>query len=240
MTEIPKLMLDHHTWPPSFKVRRHRLAKRIKLRMTQSSGLEITVPPRFNLQELPAILEEHKAWIVKHLSLQPTPINEIFPDKITFHAMEESWDIKLVACNAKFEIICKPTSELVFVGPTEDTQLCKSKLTNWVKERAKGYISSELDNLSQITGLVYSRLIVRDQKTLWGSCTFNKSISLNYKLIFLPKELLRHVIIHELCHTEYLNHSSRFWNLVATHDPEWRTHKEKLRRAGCYIPRWII
>ena len=64
--------------------------------------------------------------------------------------------------------------------------------------------------------------------------------SLNAALMFLPSHLARYVLVHELCHTAHLNHSSRYWALVARHYPEYRTAEREMRRGRDYISRWAL
>jgi len=226
-------------WPPLYTVKKHRLAKHVKLR-AKASGLEITVPSRFSLKNIPNILEENKSWIIKQI-LSGTPVkkNQDLPDNIILNALEESWKIEYAACDSKFEMIVRPNKEIVLIGKIEDRLTCKNTLIAWVKKLAKVYLSVELESLSLACCLPFTTLTIRDQQTLWGSCTVKKGISLNYKLIFLPQHLVRHVIIHELCHTEFLNHSEKFWNKVEEFDPKWRIHKSELRRANQYVPDWV-
>jgi predicted metal-dependent hydrolase len=202
-------------------------------------GLEITVPTRFNAREIPAIIEEHKTWILKHLSLIPKIEKITLPDAISFAAINQTWKVFYIESRFTSEFIERPNQELVLMGDIKNQSACQKKLLGWVREQAKFFLFSELQTLSEQTQLSFSKFTLRDQKTRWGSCTSEKSINLNYKLIFLPQRLMRHVIIHELCHTKYLNHAPKFWQLVAQHDQYWETHKSELRCADQYLPTWI-
>lgn len=235
MTELSPQVI---AWPPSYKVKKHRLARHVKLRASDEKGLEITIPMRFNLKDIPMILEENKNWITKQLAKLQIKKVDVLPDCIELHAINQTWNVYYVECDSRFEMIVRPNQEIVLVGKLDDKQFCKTKLIAWVKTVSKQYLSSQIELVSDQTDLPFDSLTIRDQQTLWGSCTARKSISLNYKLIFLPHRLLQYVIIHELCHTKYLNHSDKFWNKVAIHDPAWRTHRRELRHANQYIPDW--
>ena len=226
-------------WPPTYTIKRHRRARGVKLRASQERGLEITTPFRFNLREIPQILEQHKSWIIKQLLRLEPRRNAALPDNIAFPANQEIWRVDYVACQSKLEMIERPLREIVLAGKMDDKIRCKALLIAWVKQKAKIYLSAQLTILSEYTQLHFNKVSIRDQKTMWGSCTAGKAISLNYKLLFLPPELVSYVIIHELCHIRFLNHSQKFWALVQTFDPDWQTHRRQLRKAESFIPVWI-
>jgi predicted metal-dependent hydrolase len=64
-------------------------------------------------------------------------------------------------------------------------------------------------------------------------------ISLNYKLLFLPPEVVRYVFVHELCHTIHMNHSTAFWNLVAEKEPDYECLDTELQNVWRYVPAWV-
>lgn len=227
-------------WPPEYQIKKHRRAKYVKLRAASSRGLIVTVPYRFNVKEIPAILEEHRDWIVKHVIQKQAWQTRELPDKITLLAANQAWPVHYIECQEKLELIQRPTGEIVLVGKISDQEKCRQKLIMWLRSQAKEYLIQLLRQISTKTKLPFETVTIRDQDTLWGSCTSQKAISLNYKLIFLPPNLVEHVMIHELSHTRHLNHSVKFWGLVASHDASWRENRSQLRRADNYIPEWVL
>src|SRR5262249_44058438 len=76
------------------------------------------------------------------------------------------------------------------------------------------------------------------QRTRWASCSRRKTLSLNSKLLFLPPELVEYVLTHELCHLVEMNHSTRFWAVLAEHCPQFREFDTRLRDMWKVVPRW--
>ena len=73
---------------------------------------------------------------------------------------------------------------------------------------------AKIRKFNQHYNLPYNRICIKDQKTRWGSCSSNKNLNFNYKILFLPDHLVEYIVVHELCHLEEMNHSKDFWNLV--------------------------
>ncbi len=76
------------------------------------------------------------------------------------------------------------------------------------------------------------RIIVREQKTRWGSCSSKHNINLNWKLIMMPEEILNYVVVHELAHLKQMNHSKAFWEEVEKVLPDYKKQKEWLKQNG--------
>ena len=79
-------------------------------------------------------------------------------------------------------------------------------------------------------GFSYNKVSVRNQKTCWGSCSNTGNISLNYKILYLPRRLRDYVVVHELCHLEEFNHSEQFWALVARVFPDYVRLRKNLQQ----------
>lgn len=105
-------------------------------------------------------------------------------------------------------------------------------LSKWLKSRATEYITKRVYEYSEMMGLPFHQLSFRSQKTRWGSCSIEKNLSFNWKLIHAPKSVIDYVIIHELSHTKYMNHRKPFWDLVAQFDPNYPHHRRWLQKYG--------
>ncbi|MDD5272957.1 MAG: M48 family metallopeptidase, partial [Methylovulum sp.] len=75
-------------------------------------------------------------------------------------------------------------------------------------------------------------VIIKTQKSRWGSCGIHNDININWLLIMAPPEVLEYVVVHELCHIQVRNHSAQFWALVAEHLPDYQSPRQWLKQQG--------
>ena len=83
-------------------------------------------------------------------------------------------------------------------------------------------------------------MILRRQRTRWGSCSAAGTISLNVCLMFQRPEVVRYLMVHELCHRRHMNHSDRFWQLVESFEPGWRALDAELLKGWRHVPGWVF
>jgi len=226
-------------WPPEYTIKRHRRAKHVKLLYTHHGGLQITMPHRFSVKQLPSILEEHKEWILQQKIKHDRPSAYVKPQDINLQAIQQKWIVHYFQNDKRPRVKQFAANEIILSGDIREFAVCREKLSNWVKKQAHLHLTSYFKHLAREIGMPFLDVSVRSQATLWGSCSQDKSIRLNFKLIFLPVELMRHIMIHELCHTIHMNHSQKFWDLVAKYDVNWKIHKREMRTADKFIPAWI-
>lgn len=105
----------------------------------------------------------------------------------------------------------------------------REALAKFAESEARRHLTERLNYWSKQMQLPFAGSSFRKQKTRWGSCSTAGHISLNWKLVFAPEDVIDYVIIHELAHLVHANHSSQFWNLVEKYDPEARQHRRWLR-----------
>jgi predicted metal-dependent hydrolase len=105
-------------------------------------------------------------------------------------------------------------------------------LTAWYKIQARKIIQDRVKHLSQLAGLHYNTMSITDASTRWGSCSSNKNLHFNWKLIMAPPPVIDYVISHELAHLTEMNHSRAFWETVRKMFPLYRQYRTWLKRHG--------
>lgn len=97
------------------------------------------------------------------------------------------------------------------------------------KKQALEFVTRRVELLNNFYGFAYTGISVRNQKTRWGSCSSNGKLSFNYRIIGLPPLVADYIIVHELCHLKEMNHSPKFWSLIAQTLPEYRKLRRELK-----------
>ena len=221
-------------------------ARFVRLYVSPYRGLEIVVPRRFDCKDLPDVLSKKSAWIRRALeqvqaqreTLLKAPPWQL-PERIHFRAVDVEWTlVARLGPGLRLSATTPAPGEIEISGPIENEALGRAVLGRFLVVQAEMHLPPLLDALSRETGLTYTRVTIRRQRSRWGSCSAKGAISLNAALMFLPVHLTRYVLVHELCHTVHLNHSARYWSLVARHCADFRAAETEMRRARDFVPHW--
>jgi predicted metal-dependent hydrolase len=222
----------------------------VRLSLSQEQGLVVVVPPGFDLSRVPEILEAQGAWIERATrrvaAARRAPAASVLPAELVLPGAGEVWRVACQRLDGARQITLRADPsrrELVVSGaiPPDggDPEPVHALLRRWLRHRAEQVMLPMLRALALEVGVGFERMSVRLQRTRWGSCSASGSISLNAKLLFVPAELVRYVMIHELCHIRHPNHSQAFWREVLGHDPRCLAHRGALRLASRYVPAWV-
>ncbi len=234
-----QILPETAAWPPVFTVRKSRQAKSLQLKISAEKGLEVVVPHRVSVN-VELFLETHRAWIVGKLAefSEVLPQKTSLPTKLHLLSIDQVWEVHYLAASGKPRCLPRPGQVLTVLGDLDNRVGCQKALTEWLREKSKSHLVPWLRRLSEQTQLIYANITIREQKTRWGSCSSKADINLNWKLIFLPPSVTQYIIIHELCHIRHLNHSARFWQLVAEFDPKFKQHRRELRQLSSRVGLW--
>jgi len=97
------------------------------------------------------------------------------------------------------------------------------------RSAARALVHERLAHWNSLYQFAYSRVSIKNTRSLWGSCSRKGNLNFSYALVHLPRHLVDYVIVHELCHLKEPNHAHTFWNLVARSQPEYRRLRRELR-----------
>lgn len=226
-------------WRRHVELRRSARARHIRLKVHPPGRVEVVVPRNFDERGLAAILDQHEPWVLRTLEKQghvpgAGPVEP--PRTLRLPAIGEQWEIEYLGDDGG-RYGCRPRQEGVL--RVSGGGQWQPALKRWLARKGRAHLLPWLEQVSDEVGLPYQGASIRAQRTRWGSCSSRKQINLNSGLLFLPPPLVRYLFIHELCHTRHMNHSSRYWQLVAGIEPGYRALDRELRQAVRYLPLWL-
>jgi predicted metal-dependent hydrolase len=221
-------------------------AKNPRLKVTVKGGLEVIVPKGYDRAKVPAVLYKKRHWITA--ALERTDLNRKFfepeakwqlPTSIVLSAIGQEWHLEGRASSLKTVAVRElGQNRLLVFGQIGNEKACIAALRRWLLRRAKESLVPILEKISEKTRLRFSHVYLKRQRTRWASCSRNRAISLNAKLLFLEPELVEYCMTHELCHIAEMSHSKNFWSLVRHHSPNYHHQDRRLRDAWKSLPRW--
>ncbi len=112
----------------------------------------------------------------------------------------------------------------------EDEEEGRRLIYAWTKRKASLAIKQSVWRQSRVIGVDSYKLVIRDQKTRWGSCSARRTISFNFRIGLAPKEVMDYVVLHELVHLKVMNHSKSFLEEIAKHCPKHKEYERWLRK----------
>lgn len=190
-------------------------------------------------QQILEFLFQHKEWIEKNIKKFQKAKEQLEAQFKSPTATEGSFYpflgelkyLKFTKHNISKKSLFKFEDGFLIFYETEEVSQIEffNRLKLFYKTEAENYLRLKLMEWVKITGLAPLKLKFRAHRSRWGSCSSNRHISLNWKMICLSPALIDYVIVHELCHLQFLNHSKNFWNHVELFLPAYKETKKVLQ-----------
>ena len=204
--------------------------KTLSLSINENADLVVRAPHRASYDEIQKFISEKSVWIdnkqrlIKaqlednlnhHSSNKCLYLGSLYPLKIDNNSIEP------ISFNGQMFTITNVNKERISLS-----------LKSWYKKRFIEVALPRLSYFSDKHKLKVNQVRVKEQKTLWGSCSSKNNINLNYLLIMAPIKVIDYVIVHELVHTIHKNHSANFWQKVETIMPNYKDARKWLKENG--------
>ncbi|HXQ64261.1 MAG TPA: SprT family zinc-dependent metalloprotease [Steroidobacteraceae bacterium] len=238
LSQLP--LFDAQRLAPEIGVRVSPRSRRLTVRVYPGGRVEVTVPRGTRPAAVERFVSRHRPWIdarVLELATHHRP-EQPLPVEVELQALAESWQVRYVRrARPGWRIVSDYNLEVY--GDPDATPRARAVLRAWLTHSARAGFEPWLARLAAEHGFEFARLQLRRQQTRWGSCSRTGTISLNVSLLFQPPAVARYLMLHELCHTRHMNHSDRFWKLVAECEPQYRAFDRALTRGWQYVPDWV-
>jgi len=234
--------IDLQGRPVGYSLKQSQRTRGIRLEIRSETGLTVVVPRKYTRQQVLDILKQKAGWILKHL-----PTNK--PAQMPLFTQELGQGDKLLFMGRPIEIVIRESAVSSAVLHGNKLQVSTGSrdgaipkiLEMWYRQQAATVFTQKADGFKEIMGLRYNSIYIRGQKTRWGSCSPAGNLTLNWKLLMAPEEIVDYVVIHELAHLKHMNHSKKFWDLVGRYCPGWKkyrkwliTHEDELKARAAF------
>lgn len=216
--------------PPNYFVER-KTVKHIRIRVSVDQQVRIIVPLDFSEDELDALIRKKQTWIDTKLNQLSEKRENITmaPNQIYLHGERYTY------------VYWEKLGNRVIVNHHHRTlqsgkNLLDPKLqAKWCRVWARKTLLPRVEKLAEENRFKYNRVYIRNQMTKWGNCSAKKNISLNWRLVRAPQYVVDYIILHELLHTEIMNHSQQFWIRLRSIIPDYQSAVSWLEKYGSAI-----
>lgn len=213
-------------------VRRSPRARRILLHVDVYTGaVELVLPRRTSVDEGISFARSKTAWLQARLEEIAPAVP--FADGASFPLFGKQ--IRIRHSRQLFDEVWRENGALVIAG---DPARLQERVEGWLRAEAKRAFAPLAEEKAERLGATFRRIIVRDPRTRWGSCSLNGDLSFSWRLVMAPADVLEYVVAHEVAHLRVMNHSRRFWSLVDKLCDDVEASRYWLRTKGAALHRY--
>lgn len=198
-------------------------SRKITLRVTHE-GVVVSKPRWVSRRDASDFVRRSRRWVEAQLERQASLHRLVASDRILFKGTE------VFIVHSSEDRVQFLEGQFLAPGTTIEARL--DNVVKWMRGQARRVLNERVRHWSGEMGLTPTGVGVRNQASRWGSCSSKGSLSLNWRLVMAPPSVLDYIVIHELAHLDELNHSKRFWSLVARYCPEYKLCESWLDEHG--------
>ena len=200
-------------------------------------GLTVSAPWRSSEQRIVGVIRDAEAWVLKKLDVWSA-----------FPARNQSWihgeKVRYLGRDLSLHLTADSIATLAMLQEGDGLHISladpahkesvKAAVVKWYRRHAQSNFAARIGEFAPGLDLPTPRLFLSSARTRWGSCNAKREVRLNWRLIQATQSTIDYVVVHELAHLIEMNHSRRFWKLVASVCPHYREACEELNRMGLY------
>ncbi|VDC24359.1 M48 family metallopeptidase [Pseudogemmobacter humi] len=218
--------------PVEVNLRRSARARRFSLRVSRLDGrVTLTLPARAREGEALDFLREQESWLRNVLAAMPRA-----------GLLQVAHGVDLPVLGQSLRIASGPGraarvegDALIVPGAPEQAG---AKVAAFLKTLARERLAAASTHYSALVGRRYSKLVLRDTRSRWGSCSHDGVLMYSWRLAMAPHAVLDYVAAHEVAHLVEMNHSADFWAVVGRIKPGWKAERDWLKHEGQQLHRF--
>ena len=211
---------------------RYNLIKSSRRKTSQitvtADGITIRVPQTKSALDIKNMIQEKLPWIFKKQLFFADKKRFVFSTKSALLVLGKRYQIHIIPNSTGKTRLVRNTIEFHILQKNYKTDEIKTQYCTYLEKRAGVLFPKLTREMSQQVGITPTKINVKHLRDRWGSSTQTGEINLNINLMKAPKDVIRYIILHELCHFKIKEHSYHFWNLILQHMPEYKKLEEWL------------
>lgn len=225
-----------------YTIRHSNTAQRKRVIVTPNN-VEVIAPQNADIQDVVEFIYKKRRWVYdKQEEMQE---RLAYFEQSTYMQLQSGAKIPFRGRNMRLRIVRSGSEKIeityrngfnIIVPDHIPEELVESsiglELTFWLKAHLKEESRRLAKHYCQVLGLKYNGIRIGTPLKLWGSCTNQGIIKLNWHLIAAPKAVLEYVVLHEACHLKHRNHSKDFWAFLASQMPDYEARKKWLESSN--------
>lgn len=222
-----------------YTVRKGKREKTLAIAVTPATQVIVLAPEDFNTEKIKSVVRKKAKWILeKQEHFQKKAL--LFPEKEFISGeqiilMGRRYRLKIHEREDAEPCVPKVDGRRIHISvqrnliPDERMAIIKEALIQWYCLHAKRIIHKRAERYGKICGIYPREIIIKDQKTRWGSCSKDGVLRFNWRIVVAPVSIIDYVVVHEMCHMKIKNHSPEFWRLVSLAIPDYKKRRNWLR-----------
>ena len=191
----------------------------------------IKAPRRVSMDEIQKVVDKKERWIALHKE-RIEKNNELNKNILTYKDILFCGNIYHIAFDERIKKITLIDNYCLIPLKYKDTY--QRKLILWYKKIANEILTQRVQYFCDLMQLEPSAIKLTNARTCWGTCNSKGVVSLNWRLMMVPHNLIDYVVVHELAHLVQLNHSKLFWQVVYSVLPDYASRRKSLKQ-GDYL-----
>jgi predicted metal-dependent hydrolase len=218
----------------SYTLRRSARARYLRADIGLRTGLRVTLPDGLNEARVEHFLRARQVWVLRALG-RLERLAALIPDRSLDHGTQVPLlgsQLTLNLSNGAPTRVGRLGDSLIVHTPRRTRAAVHAALVRWYRQEASRVLGDHARALAARHGLHFRKVIIRDQRRRWGSCSSRGTLSFNWRLMLGPEPVARYLVAHELAHRAHPDHSRRFWEKVAELCPGFREQERWLKKNG--------
>lgn len=203
----------------------------------ENGEVVIKAPWYVSSSQIQDVVESKRQWIMQKLEEYQSSPRKVkdYADGERFQILGESYFLNIYYKDINNAVVNVENGKIAIVLPlrysdSDNTEQIKKLIDKMYYMIAEKEVENAMEKTRKMVGLAPEEYRIKKTKSVWGSCSSNKKITINQNLMMYSRKAIEYVVLHEVCHLKYMNHSKNFWAMVEKYMPDYKEAEKELKK----------